>query len=143
MNIPRTFSNRRAQGSCLFAGLALLGIALALGAGAVVMFRPEMLPEGVGLKKLPMTVSFRKALLSQGAVAKIENPTGETLHNVRIVGDLRDAGKQTELLEETWAPGHSRELGWLQGWRFETDDTLTISASGHRKRVWTVPELDN
>ena len=143
MNVPRRSTSRRQQGSCLVVGIVLLGVVIALGAGAVVMFRPEMLPEGVGLKKLPMTVSFRKALLSQGAVAKIENPTGDTLHNVRVVADLRGAGKQKELLEETWAPGHSRELGWLQDWRFEEDDTLTISASGHLKRVWTVPALDN
>jgi len=104
---------------------------------AVFIFAPERLPSGIGLHVVPMEVSSRDSLVGEGQVAIISNPTGKTLHNVRIVCRNSRLNQEKAFLEESWAPSRTVELGWAEGWRFESGETLEISAAGFSAKTWT------
>ena len=105
--------------------VAVLG-AIVLG---VAFFAPERLPPGVGLTQVPLEVSFRQSVLGEGWVAIIRNPTGHTLHNVKCMR-TDQAGMTDVRSDESWAPGRLVEIGWAEGWRWQSGETLTIAASG-------------
>ena len=109
---------------------------LAAIAVAVFIFAPDRLPSGIGLLPVPIKVSTRSSLIGEGQVATISNPTGKTLRNVRLVCRNTAVNQKKEYFEETWPPGKSIEIGWLEGWRFEPGETLTISASGYAFTTW-------
>jgi len=113
------------------------GVFLAICLG-VVMFAPERLPSGVGVVNIPLEVTFREALLEDNFVAVIENPSGKTLHNVKITCSSDD--KDFTFLEEDWAPGRVVELGWAQGWGFEPGHKIAVSASGYSGKAFVVPQ---
>ena len=131
---------RRQRGGCMLKLIALIiALILLIVVVAIFAFAPQLLPSGVGLRVVPMKVTFRSSLLGQGQVATVENPTQTVLHNVRVIGDTRDASGAKEEFEEQWAAGATREFGWVEGWKLEAGDRITISASGFRARGWTAP----
>ena len=109
---------------------------LAAIAVAVFIFAPERLPSGIGLVPVPMEVRTRPSLAGEGQVAIISNPTGKTLHNVLLFCRNSSTNEEKTYLEETWVPGKSIEIGWVEGWRFLSGETLTISASGYASKTW-------
>ena len=116
-----------------------LGVFLAVLAAIVVavfIFAPDRLPSGIGLLPVPINVSTRSSLIGEGQVATISNPTGKTLYNVRLVCRNTAYNQKKVYFEEIWPPGKSIEIGWMEGWRFEPGETLTITASGYALSRW-------
>jgi len=145
--VPEVEDERRCtvEGERLAAGIGtgrlFLAVLLAVclgGAMLVFVFAPERLPSGVGLAPIPMDLSLRSALFDNSYVAILRNPSGSTLHNVRIACKNAALCQEKCYLEEKWAPGRTTEIGWAEGWRFLPGETLTVSASGFAARTWTV-----
>lgn len=123
-------------------GIGGCGVFIAVFAAiclGVFLFMPERLPPGLGLTPVPVEVSFRSALMGPGLVAMIENPTATTLHNLTFDCENKKKESKHSFGEEELKPGEVVEIGWMEGWYFEKDETLTISASGHHSKTWTVP----
>lgn len=102
----------------------------------VFLFAPEKLPSGVGLEPVPIEVNVRDSMVDEGKVAIIRNPTAKTLHNVLLVCTNAELKQEKRYLEETWAPNRELELGWMEGWKWVSGETLTVSASGYAEKTW-------
>ena len=103
---------------------------------AVLVFAPERLPSGIGVTPTPIEVTQRPSFFGQGQVAMFRNPTATTLYKVKIVlidakGNFVKAGER-----ETWPPGETLQLGWLEGWQIQAGSVVRISAAGHYARSW-------
>jgi len=105
---------------------------------ALFIFIPERLPvpAGIGIRRCPLDIEARKGLV--GMVAVITNRTSRTLRNVKIVftaADPDEAVPKRQYFQEKWPPGKTIELGWLEGWIWESAEELTVSASGFRSKT--------
>lgn len=112
---------------------------LAAIAVAVFIFAPERFPAGVGLRDVPLVCSWRPSLVGEGQVVIIANPTGETLRNVHIVCRSSASNEKKEYFEDHWTPEQTKEIGWMEGWRFLSGETVEVSASGYLTKRWTTP----
>lgn len=101
---------------------------LEAGGGEVVL-EPE----------IPISVRFRKALLSSGLVASFKNETEDpfavTLEFSRESTDRRD-NRDLVLNKD-----QSREIGEREGWAFVKDDKIVLSRKGYKPVTIVVPEL--
>jgi len=134
--VPQPVVSLAAKSITSLASGAFLGVLIGIAVAAVFIFAPERLPPGIGLVPVPMEVRTRPSLVGEGQVAIISNPTGKTLHNVHLFCRNSSTNEEKAYFEETWAPGKSLELGWLEEWKFLSGETLTISASGYASKTW-------
>ena len=97
-----------------------------------LIFSPDKLPRGVGLKPVPVTCDLRPSTLTlfHGSVGMFRNTSGETYHNVKLVC-VATNGKTTTIEIDSWAPGEVKEVGAFQNWVFEKGETATVYVSGY------------
>jgi len=95
--------------------------------------------ESASQREVSVQVSFRKALMSSGQVARLTNQSDQTVA-VSVVAERPSAGK-TKHFELTIDPGllHTKEIGELEGWAFVSGDTIKISQPGRRSLTFTTP----
>jgi len=124
---------KTAQGRSL---LAIIGI-IAIMAVAIYLFGPGLLPSGVGVKPIPIAVHMRPSVmaLGMGAVAVLENQGNETVYDVTVT--CTDKNGKTQLHRwDAWKAGDTEEIGPVQGWLWESGETLDITASGYLPKRW-------
>lgn len=105
-----------------------------------LIFAPDKLPRGVGLKPAPVTCELRPSVLTlfHGSVGMFRNTSGETYHNVKIVCSAPN-GKSRTVEIDSWTPGEVKEIGAFQDWVFETDETATVYVSGYLPHRFLMP----
>jgi hypothetical protein len=86
---------------------------------------------------LPVTVSFRRAILGGGLVARFRNNTALQLEIAALfISPSTGQRSQTQLV---LGPGQTQEVGSLQGWQFIAGQQIQLSNTGFRPIVISVP----
>ncbi len=88
-------------------------------------------------KPMPISVTFRGAALDTSLVAQLRNNSGSTM-KVLVQVESRTTGqsKQAELVVGST---EMTEVGWAEGWRFVSGETLRIHHADYKDLVVTVP----
>lgn len=117
--------------------LVILLLVIAVVAALMYFFGPGNLPQGVGLKPIPIVVRSRDSLMLWGSqVMVLQNESQDYLHDVKAVCTSIH-GETQEHTWVKWEPGESEEIGALQGWVWTKDETITLSADGYASKTWT------
>jgi hypothetical protein len=86
---------------------------------------------------LPVSVSYRQAILGPGLVARFTNESSESLE-LRVRADSPATN-----FYHAWylviPPGRTREIGPLEGWSFLDGQRLELSNVNFRSAAGTVP----
>lgn len=91
--------------------------------------------EMASLPEAQVRISFRKALLSSGNVAKITNiATGSIAVTAEVERPSTGRKKAYELTLDT---NQYKEIGELEGWAFVSGDVITIRQAGHKVLTFT------
>lgn len=86
---------------------------------------------------LPISVSFRKAVLGPGLVASFRNNSGRAIEvAVRLVSQNTGQQRQAQLV---LAPGQTQEIGYAQGWQFTAGQRIGMENENFRPMVVPVP----
>ena len=105
---------------------------------AVYLFAPERLPAGLGLSSIPVKIHFRDSIIGNGKVAVITNCSDKALSNICIECEEK-SGKKEEIINKDFIKASGNiEVGWVQGWAWNVEDSLTISASGYLSKTYTL-----
>lgn len=88
-------------------------------------------------RRLPVSVSYRKAALDSSLVAQIHN-NSQTLRKVLVEIESPTTGQAVQKVEII-KPREFVEIGWLQGWRFVPGETLRVHQGGFRDCVELIP----
>jgi hypothetical protein len=85
---------------------------------------------------LPIQVGYRKSLIGKGYVSIIQNKSKQPL---ALEIDLRDRNANNKKMErKTLAPNQKIEIGWVQGWEFESGDVIKISNPNYQIGVYEI-----
>ena len=77
-------------------------------------------------------VSLRSSLLdSSTAVLQIQNTSSGALQSLVVTFVNNDSNQQRSHLVGTLESGQSTEIGMLEGWAVEPNETVTISCASH------------
>ena len=115
---------RKCKGDALGTFLAVLGAIV-----VAILVLPKIFPDNIIQKmakpRLPMTVTKRDSLLGQGLVAVITSESDKTLVIDVVTG--KNTGASKELGRLVLEAGKSKEIGWAEGWQFESGDWIILS----------------
>lgn len=105
---------------------------------ALCIFLALVVTAGCGLgEPMPVAVTLRDSLVGEGRVAVFSNQTPHRL-TVRVVLEnaaLKDRREGNLDLD----PNGTAEIGWLEGWKFVSGETITISHPQYRTPTVRVP----
>jgi hypothetical protein len=92
---------------------------------------------GAGKSKVPVVVSYRDSLLSDGLVAIFINQTSNRLtisykFENKALGEVKEGAIDIK-------PNAKVEIGWLEGWNFVSGDTITVSHHNYRSFTTRIP----
>lgn len=93
----------------------------------------RMQPLAAKALEMPVTATFRQALLGSGYVLSLQNKSAQAL---RVSVTVSDASKQRTkvfdmVLDAITQTGASKEIGHLEGWTFLTGDYVEIACAGY------------
>jgi hypothetical protein len=91
----------------------------------------ESQSSGSQLSHLPVTVTFREALLSRGAVAQITNGSNSPLQQVTVLATNAGLQKSHPFLFPVLEPHRTVKIGWHEGWDFSPGDSVTVQSPGY------------
>ncbi|HEX6985480.1 MAG TPA: hypothetical protein VF170_08890 [Planctomycetaceae bacterium] len=86
---------------------------------------------------VPVAVTLRDSLVGEGQVAVFSNQTPNRL-TVRVVLENAAANDRKEGNLDL-DPNGTAEIGWMEGWKFVSGETITISHPGYRSQTFRVP----
>ena len=86
---------------------------------------------------LPVVVTLRDSLVGEGKVAIFSNQTANRL-TVTVTAESAAAGQRWERNLDL-DPNGTAEVGWMEGWRFESGETVAHSHPTYRTRTYRVP----
>jgi hypothetical protein len=91
-----------------------------------------------GARGLPLKISFRKSTLNDSLVARFTNTSSDVF--LTAVATFKN-GTYNEVKQKKLnvGPGKTAEVGWAQGWRFMTGETITVQSQGYAPLTATVP----
>ena len=122
-----------------FKGDALGTFLAVLGAIVVaILVLPKILPDNIRKMtkpRLPVTITKRQSLLGQGLVAVLTSESEKTLVIDVSVGRNNGASKDGRLVVEA---GKSKEIGWAEGWQFESGDWIYLSHRDYQSVRFTI-----
>lgn len=112
---------------------------LAAMVAVVALVAPSVLPPGIGVSRIPVSVAKRSSLVGQGAVAMIENTGNTALKGVEIIcRDKTDTSKTKTIAVDRLEPKGTVQVGWAEGWTFREGDSLAVRARGYFARRWVL-----
>lgn len=85
---------------------------------------------------VPVKVVTRESFVGEGLVAQLHNEAPNRLV-VNVVLENEALGHRKEG-HVALAPNSVYEIGWVEGWRFERGETITISHSDYRSMTYTI-----
>jgi hypothetical protein len=86
---------------------------------------------------MPLVVTFRESLVGHGIVAQFYNQTNHQL-TVYLVLENKEKNHRKKMSVNIPADDMV-EIGWLEGWMFESGETITISHPNYKTSTWRVP----
>lgn len=110
--------------------IRLLAVMVALALPACAQLKPQKPP-------LPVSVTHRESMVGEGYVAQFENQSDKFL---TIAVELRNetiGKKRSGHLE--LRGNHTTEIGWLQGWKFASGDTIAVSHADYKGATYRIP----
>lgn len=91
----------------------------------------------LGKPALPVDLSARPSQVGIGTVVQFHNRSGTPL-TVQVAFENRKRQQRKEGTLDLPAGG-TVEIGWLEGWTFESGETVQLSHPKFASRSWTVP----
>lgn len=85
---------------------------------------------------LPIQVTFRHALLSQGLVLTMKNDSAADL---AVLAQFAGTGSRSHVYRIVIGPSQVKEIGAAQGWAFTPGDQVVIANPGYRPISLRVP----
>lgn len=85
---------------------------------------------------VPVELTLRDSAWGEGMVARFHNQTNHQL-TVTVVAEnamLHQRREWTLNLQ----PNATQEIGWLEGWKFESGERVTVSHSDYAQKSWTI-----
>ena len=116
---------------------AMAWVLVLIVVGGLVFYcytNPDRLPNGIGLRKLPIEAAVRPSLLGKGDVIILHNPTAFDICNVEVEVD----GVSGKYRIPRIKAGDSVEVGWWQWRSFKTGDHITVTANGYLPGMWYI-----
>ena len=107
--------------------VVLVSVVLLLADGCGDVSKPEV----------PVIVTYRESLLGQGLVLQLNNQTNTQLTVTLVVNNEEKNYRKEGAINIP--PNGQVEIGWLEGWRFESGETVTISHPNFKSRTWRIP----
>ena len=93
---------------------------------------------GCGLREpVPVVVTLRDSLVGEGRVAVFSNQTPNRLTVSLVLENRAKHDRKTGNLD--LEPNGTAEIGWLEGWTFESGETIEISHPNYRSKALHVP----
>jgi hypothetical protein len=89
------------------------------------------------LPELPVNVLYRESLVGEGYVARFQN-LSEKYMQVRV----RLSNPTLRTVKNSYVdlrPNEITELGWLEGWKFVSGETIEMFHEGFRSQKWRIP----
>jgi hypothetical protein len=125
---------------------SFIGFLLAISV-TIVVFAPERLPAGLGIKPVPVELVVENSLAGQimekligdsGKDLVLTNIHNRPLYNVTVT--LRDTEQNIkhQHISQTLPASERLRLGWIKQWRIDPGDQLEVSASAYYKVVWAL-----
>lgn len=106
---------------------------------AVLAFpRTSPAEEAAAAPDLPLKVSFRKAKLNDSLVARFTNTSSDKFLTA-IITFKNSTFNQVKQRKLSVGPGNTAEVGWAQGWKFMSGETIKIESVGFAALGVTVP----
>lgn len=79
---------------------------------------------------IPVRVTFRLAFMGQGLVATLRNVADRPIN---VIAELRDArAEPSRIISLALDANGVTEIGYAQGWRISSGQSITVSSSGYR-----------
>lgn len=79
---------------------------------------------------MPVKITYRKAILASGLVARFEDTSNEELS---VIATFRNPSlNQEKSFRLDLAPGTPKEFGHLQGWNFESGDSIVLANDNYQ-----------
>jgi len=135
--IMRVVAPKRAgegNGGCLFLIAILVG-------GAIILILASNDKQGgphIFVKPaIPVVISYRPSVIGAGKVAIFSNQTGNRLTITVEFGNTKTKQQKTGVIDLE-ANGKT-EIGWAEGWMFESGETITISHPDYSSKILTIP----
>jgi hypothetical protein len=86
---------------------------------------------------VPVVVTLRDSLVGEGKVAVFSN---QTPNRLTVTVALENAAKQDRRSGNLdLEPNGTAEIGWMEGWRFESGETAEVSHPSYRSHTYRVP----
>ena len=93
---------------------------------------------GLFSKDVPVKVEFREARFDKSLVAKFWNSTKDK-YLVVIVTFRNETLNQTKKGSLELAPNETKEIGWAEGWKFVSGETIKIEHADYSTIKIKVP----
>jgi hypothetical protein len=109
----------------LLASIPLLALLLLTGCGQIL--KPN----------LPIAVVYRLSLVGKGYVAVFHNTSNKYLTIIVEFEDVTLGDKKTETID--LPPFGEKEIGWKEGWKFASGDTIIIRHADYKIGEYKIP----
>jgi len=86
---------------------------------------------------MPVRVIVRESIVGEGLVAQFHNETSHRLVVDVILEDKNQNNKRSGAL--ALEPNAVTEIGWIEGWKFTSGDTIKISHSNYKTIKYQIP----
>lgn len=93
--------------------------------------------EGVSKPKMPVTVTYRESVVGEGYVVRFQNQTAKYLQ-VRVRFKNRTLNQEKDGYIDL-SPNGSTEIGWMEGWKFVSGETITLSHEDYASASYRIP----
>jgi len=131
--LPQLNQEKPAQGRLVLAFVAIFLLGMTFGGLAIQYVGPALAQD----PELPIYVTFRTSLMDQGLVARFQSFGKEPLHlKARFVNNKN---KNKVDVVVSLAPGEQKEFGWMEGWQFESGETVFLEHDGYQPKKVLVP----
>ncbi|HVS38908.1 MAG TPA: hypothetical protein VMS17_25345 [Gemmataceae bacterium] len=131
------------KGQSNYGGCVCLVAILVIGIGAISYFvanndKPGgSNPFNMVKPPVPVVISYRESSVGQGKVAIFSNQTSNRLTiTVEFHNEQFNKSKTVTLDLD---PNSKMEIGWLEGWKFLSGETITVSHPDWSSKTVTVP----
>ena len=86
---------------------------------------------------VPVVISLRDSVVGEGKVAIFSNQSANRL----TIEVLLENKRKNERLQGSLDldPNGTAEIGWMEGWKFESGETITVSHPNYRSKTTRIP----
>ena len=87
--------------------------------------------------QMPVQVTYRGSLVGEGYVAQFRNTSDKYLQVVVTINN--NTLGQTKQGPIDIPPHETKEIGWVQGWKFTSGDAITVSHNDYQTLKVKIP----